>query len=150
MPPLLSLLTSVFLPPLSPASPLPLCTLPSQHADIGFAQETEARGAFSNLVMAVVVVKDVIVIAGFALNMEFARSAFSNVSASLSAYSPKSLPLFDLFAPVLLITLDHTSSSMQNPPKSSVDILFSPSSHDLSSLWPACFPVSPISSPPSL
>eukprot|EP00873_Tetraselmis_striata_P024293 jgi/Tetstr1/444557/TSEL_000287.t2 len=44
---------------------------------IAVLKETEARGPFTSLVMAVVVVKDVVVIAAFALSMEVARAVFS-------------------------------------------------------------------------
>ena len=39
----------------------------------------DARGPFTSLVMAVTVVKDVVVIICFALNLEFARVMFSKV-----------------------------------------------------------------------
>jgi len=61
---------------------------------IAVLKEMDARGPFTSLVMAVVVVKDVVVIVAFALNMEVARIVFSKDESA-------SLTLVGLMEPVL-------------------------------------------------
>lgn len=50
---------------------------------IAVVRETAGKGPFCSLVMAVVVVKDVLVIVAFALNIEIARSVFSAAHAQV-------------------------------------------------------------------
>lgn len=51
------------------------------HLQIAVLKEVDGRGPFCSLVMAVVVVKDVVVIVAFALNMELIRAVSGSQSA---------------------------------------------------------------------
>lgn len=55
---------------------------PPQPPQIAVLKEVDGRGPFCSLVMAVVVVKDVVVIVAFALNMELIRMVSFSVLSS--------------------------------------------------------------------
>uniref|UniRef100_A0A061RDT3 Sodium hydrogen exchanger n=1 Tax=Tetraselmis sp. GSL018 TaxID=582737 RepID=A0A061RDT3_9CHLO len=68
---------------------------------IAVLKEMDARGPFTSLVMAVVVVKDVVVIMAFALNMEVARVVFSKDAGT-------QMTAAGLLEPILSITASLT------------------------------------------
>ena len=57
---------------------------------IAVLKEVEGKGPFCSLVMAVVVVKDVVVIVAFALNIELIRAVSHFMSRASLAYDPRS------------------------------------------------------------